>query len=402
MKSGAISALILVGIALVLAMGGTLSTPTPAGAAGTPQENVTPTPTPHTADIALCPPGVYPEGYATDCLPGGASAYLSRMAALGYTYPPQPLPATPLPATWNSLPGKWHYAQVRKDGGRSMYPNLEDASHETNARHFPPGFIYVSYTHAAYYNGKLFYMVDEEGWWMRAKDVWAVEPSAFRGLLFSQTPPRPFGWVVQAVSTKRTPGTNRIDYTRHKLARYDVVQVYDTAEANGTQWYMIAPDEWVPQNAVGLVFPRTAPPEGITADRWIEVNLFEQTLAVYQDGVLRFATLVSSGQPPFWTAPGRFQIYKKEESTRMRGAFAADRSDYYQLDDVPWTMYYDKSRALHGAYWHDLFGYKTSHGCVNLSVSDAHWLYTWARVGDWVYVWDPSGQTPEEGGGGGP
>ena len=80
----------------------------------------------------------------------------------------------------------------------------------------------------------------------------------------------------------------------------------------------------------------------------------------------------------------------------MRGAFEADRSDAYYLEDVPWTMYYDKARALHGAYWHNGFGTPRSHGCVNMSVGDARWLYDWASEGDWVYVWDPSGETPTD------
>jgi lipoprotein-anchoring transpeptidase ErfK/SrfK len=59
-------------------------------------------------------------------------------------------------------------------------------------------------------------------------------------------------------------------------------------------------------------------------------------------------------------------------------------------------MYFDQARALHGAYWHNSFGYKQSHGCVNLSPADSQWLYMWGDVGDWVYVWDPSGETPTD------
>jgi lipoprotein-anchoring transpeptidase ErfK/SrfK len=80
----------------------------------------------------------------------------------------------------------------------------------------------------------------------------------------------------------------------------------------------------------------------------------------------------------------------------MSGATAADRSDYYYLEDVPWTMYYDEARAFHGAYWHNSFGYPRSHGCVNLSLGDSHWLFDWAAVGDYVYVYDPSGRTPTD------
>ncbi|MBA3873751.1 MAG: L,D-transpeptidase, partial [Anaerolineae bacterium] len=43
----------------------------------------------------------------------------------------------------------------------------------------------------------------------------------------------------------------------------------------------------------------------------------------------------------------------------------------------PWVMYFDGSISLHGTYWHDNFGYRRSHGCVNLSISDAKWLFNW-------------------------
>lgn len=159
---------------------------------------------------------------------------------------------------------------------------------------------------------------------------------------------------------------------------------------------MVGPDEWLPQNMVARVLPNTTPPVGVTGNRWIEVNLDEQTLAVYENRELVFATLIASGLEPFWTRPGLFQISSKLETTPMRGAFEADRSDAYYLEDVPWTMYFDDARALHGAYWRANLGFPQSHGCVNLSVGDSHWLFDWAGVGDYVYVWDPSGKTPTD------
>jgi lipoprotein-anchoring transpeptidase ErfK/SrfK len=135
-------------------------------------------------------------------------------------------------------------------------------------------------------------------------------------------------------------------------------------------------------------------PAGVTGNRWIEVNLEQQTLSVYDNNRLVFATMTSTGVASFWTRPGLFQIYEKKPTETMSGSTEADRSDYYYLQDVPWTMYFDEQRALHGAYWHNMFGYTMSHGCVNLSVGDAHWLYDWAKLKDFVYVYDPSGMTP--------
>ncbi len=76
-------------------------------------------------------------------------------------------------------------------------------------------------------------------------------------------------------------------------------------------------------------------------------------------------------------------------------------ADYYFLEDVPWTMYFNRDFALHGAYWHDRFGIQHSHGCVNLSLADAKWLFEWTvptstrsgwklateeQPGTWVWV----------------
>jgi lipoprotein-anchoring transpeptidase ErfK/SrfK len=69
---------------------------------------------------------------------------------------------------------------------------------------------------------------------------------------------------------------------------------------------------------------------------------------------------------------------------------------YYFLEDVPWVLYFDQSRALHGTYWHDQFGTPNSRGCVNLSITDARWFFEFAQEGSWVYVWDPTGETPTD------
>jgi lipoprotein-anchoring transpeptidase ErfK/SrfK len=96
---------------------------------------------------------------------------------------------------------------------------------------------------------------------------------------------------------------------------------------------------------------------------------------------------------PFYTQPGLFQIYERHESEDMT---TSDPSDFYYLEDVPWTQYFDQARALHGIYWHPWLGYNNSHGCVNLSIADARWIWEWSHMDDYVYVWDPSGETPTD------
>ena len=59
--------------------------------------------------------------------------------------------------------------------------------------------------------------------------------------------------------------------------------------------------------------------------------------------------------------------------------------DYY-LENVPYVMYFFEDYALHGAYWHNNFGYQMSHGCVNIAPSDAGWIYNWSAYGTVVNV----------------
>ena len=109
-----------------------------------------------------------------------------------------------------------------------------------------------------------------------------------------------------------------------------------------TDWYLIGPGEWVEGRKVARVTINTTPPEGSNTSRWIEVDLAEQTLMVYDNYQLVFATVVATGLEPFWTRPGLFQIQVKKETETMRNS---DPSDFYYLENVPWTMYFDGARA---------------------------------------------------------
>ncbi len=251
-------------------------------------------------------------------------------------------------------------------------------------------------------DGKNYYMIDI-GQWMRRGDISPNQLySRFAGTEFTATPARPLGWVLETANNEVAPfrAYRRPDLSAPRSDRtfgaYELVQVYDNAEANGLRWFEVGPDLWLESRQVRLVYPNTTPQEGVGNGRWIEINLEQQTLAVYQDSQLVYATLIATGVPGKWTRPGLFQIYERFESTFMTGVFAADRSDYYYLEDVPWTMYFDEARALHGAYWRARFGFEQSSGCVNLSIADANWLFKWATDGDWVWVQDPSGRTPTD------
>ena len=142
--------------------------------------------------------------------------------------------------------------------------------------------------------------------------------------------------------------------------------------------------------------------------RWRAGALYEQTLVAYEDNRPVFATLVASGLDNFDTEEGLFTIWARMPTDPMSGAVGAPSA--YDLQTVPWVMYFNESMSLHGTYWHDLFGYRRSHGCVNLSISDAKWLFNWAQestptpngdIVNYVYVFSSGeyGIVPQQVGG---
>jgi hypothetical protein len=337
----------------------------------------------------VCAPNIYftpPD----DCLPTGPSTYLTDLAKLGLTFPPRPLTYFRPDPELTKLP--YHYFHLDKD----IVPILSEPAGTASGQSYSPGFVYVSYVDRVDTGHGIYYMLPSGGW-IPGKGARVGEFSAFQGIQFNATPNNSFAWPLpfytDSVPVHIAPGYNT-PLTNKVLYPYvDIVQIYDTQSADGVAWNLIGPDQWVEARILAEVTPNPTPPAGVTTGRWIDVDLAEQTLTVYDNNKLVFATVIASGLEPFWTRPGLFQIYQKKETETMRNS---DPTDFYYLDNVPWTMYFDKARALHGAYWRTRFGYPQSHGCVNLSVGDSHWLYNWAVEGDWVYVHDPSGLTPTD------
>jgi len=332
----------------------------------------------------VCEPSAYTQRLV-DCVPLGPSQYLSDIAKLGITIPQRPLPAYKPDPGLTQL--SYRYFNLEKD-----YVPIYSAPGERGdgINQFPPGFVYVSYIDRVE-SGGVYYML-QNGGWIPGKGARVGEISGFQGLAFYSTPQNSFGWPFEEIPVKSAPGYNTPE-TGKRLDPYSIIQIYNTQNVDNADWNLIGPNQWVEARKVAQVIIDATPPEGVTNNRWIEVNLAEQTLSVYDNYELAFATVIASGLEPFWTKPGLFQIFQKKETETMRNN---DPSDFYYLDNVPWTMYFDGARALHGAYWRTRFGYPQSHGCVNLSVGDSHWLFNWAVEGDWVYVHDPSGLTPTD------
>ena len=152
----------------------------------------------------------------------------------------------------------------------------------------------------------------------------------------------------------------------------------EATETPGTVAMEIVDDSSTGQSVPADQSQMQYPAEG-NGERWIDVNLSEQRVYVYEGDVTVNTFIVSTGLPDTPTVTGKYQIYVKVPIQNMSGPG-------YYLPNVPWVMYFYESYGFHGTYWHNNFGRPMSRGCVNMRTDDAAWLYNWASVGTVVNV----------------
>lgn len=129
-----------------------------------------------------------------------------------------------------------------------------------------------------------------------------------------------------------------------------------------------------------------AAPPAPSGGRAVVVSLSQQALWAYEDGAVIRSTFVSTGTAKTPTPAGYFSVINKIPMQDMEGTIGGES---YFVADVPNVMYFDNDgNALHGTYWHNNFGAPMSHGCVNLPLDVAAWMYEWAPMGMPVMVID--------------
>lgn len=289
------------------------------------------------------------------------------------------------------------YAKLNIENWESanLYNSAADAAAGVSpVSSIPAGGIrYVSYSNRTDIDGGKFVMA-KNGKWLRASP--AAVSSVTLGRTFVTPPSTNFGWVFEATHPYLKPDYNGGFDMNTYFNREQLVQVFEILENESSTWFRVGENQWLDRIHIRTAIINSQPPTEVTADRWIEIDLAEQVVLVYENRQLVFAAMVATGMDPFFTQPGVFQIYEKKETEDMTGSFEADKSDFYSLEDVPYVLYYDQARAFHGAYWRAWFGLEQSHGCTNMTIGDAHWLYNWADVGDFVWVHDRTGKTPTD------
>ena len=153
--------------------------------------------------------------------------------------------------------------------------------------------------------------------------------------------------------------------------------------------------------ALGVAGISRTAPDAALAQEWVDpepgrwqsganevvVSLGAQRLWAYEGEEMVLTTLVSTGTaetPEVATPLGQWRILVKLPSETMEGVA---NGEAYRVEDVPYVMYFtDEGHALHGTYWHNNFGTPMSHGCVNLPIDVAEWMFRWATEGTAVTI----------------
>lgn len=166
-------------------------------------------------------------------------------------------------------------------------------------------------------------------------------------------------------------------YNQIQLATLDEIQLSDLGRQS------LARAGYTPRRSAPLPNVPTWSPSLFM--RRIEVSISTQWLTAYEGDLPVYRAPVATGKDGFNTPRGSFAIYIRYPIQTMQGAAGGEE---WFVPDIPWVQYVVGDVALHGTYWHDRWGtgVRMSHGCINLNIDDAQWLYEWAELGTPVTI----------------
>lgn len=275
----------------------------------------------------------------------------------------------------------YDYTKVREDGA-AMYRSADDVVAGNIQKTLAEGMnLAVARTLEI---GGASYVETVDGQLVAKTAIaWLGQGSAWQGTVLEPgaAPGPAFAWA----SRDKVPVLADADPKAAQVAllglRERVPLLEETGEADPDRWWKIGDGRFVQAKYLNeVVF--TDIPDGVLRsdriaagdDQWIDVDVGEQVLVAYRGASPIYATLISSGKDSP-TPRGNYPIWAKVASMTMANQDYEDKP--YMVEHVPWVMLFQGHNALHGAYWHDQFGKRRSHGCVNLAPRDARWLFEW-------------------------
>ena len=254
------------------------------------------------------------------------------------------------------------YAFVAFDGARA-FAHPEDYFSDQYEEAFGVGFgLIVGRSTTA--RGVRF-LRTRRGLWIDADSLRFARGAGWTGL---SEPTLPLGFARRGAQVQRSRRGGVI-------RRPGLRETIPLAAVDGA-WASVAEGGAIRSRSLHLAVPMEPPPEAGPEGTWIDVDVSEQTLVFYRGRTPLFATLVSTGRGGAnrETPLGTHRIWVKLAFSDMTD-LEREVERNYALERVPWVQYFEGANGLHAAFWHDEFGRRRSHGCVNLSPRDARQIF---------------------------
>lgn len=303
-----------------------------------------------------------------------------------------------MPATRGGDVLPYFFAQNRKDVPAKRWSSLASFVRGDEPKTvYSPGrdFAFVSLLRQ---NGQNVF-IDKRGRVMLERELDRYRPTSFHGrdLVAAPVPAgQQLAWAVDwPLTTVRdaadpeAAAVRTLEYHGEYFIEPEAVR-----GPAGSVWFELVDGGFVRARDIRRMETSVAPLVGeeVAEDEiWLDVELDQQVLTVMRGTTPIYATLISSGlKGP--TPRGLFRISEKHAFGSMNSRPGAAES--YAVEAVPFVQYISGNIALHGAYWHDRFGFRISHGCVNLSPRDARHVYSLTGPharGGWEDVYEDEG-----------
>ena len=292
-------------------------------------------------------------------------------------------PLEPSSPSDDGLPYRYYFAGA---SGAFAYANLNNAVDDAPDQELEQGFA-VAIVEEKSAHGEQWGKT-KKGRWIAMRELVPARSFLFHGELIGDGGKLDVAWVTAEKASvfasekadKATGARVRFEKVHVREEKGTAANVMLRVESDGAT--STAGGGWMRARDLSRAVLAPPPVEAggdAATERWIDVDLAQQTIVAYEGTKPVFASLVSTGKGPqktdFATPVGVHRIWVKIFTTKMDNLEKEDIEKHYALEDVPWVQFFDKAVALHGVFWHRDFGHIHSHGCVNLAPIDARWLY---------------------------
>ncbi len=222
-----------------------------------------------------------------------------------------------------------------------------------------------------------------EGGYIHSGYVQPVEDAPEAEVIADVTEPGFWAEVcVPFAQARSRPTSSYVSYKLYYGTVYRVVRAVE--EGDGAWWYQLRDGiSWSPGPYVPSWSMRRIPPEQLAPiapgqpGKWMMIDIADQRLTCLEGDEPVFSTRIASGVHGLGTPLGEFRILFQRHTSRMIGGQENDR---YDLPGVPFPVYFTWSGvAIHGTYWHNDYGRRHSHGCVNVTSEAARWIFRWVE-----------------------